>query len=228
MIHRKAPTSTIVLTERDLKSKSPRLLSWARRMRERDLRSENDRAVGSRFLQKAGPIAVALAVPVVLSLWTLTAVFAASPSPASGALPGDPQKGAVIFGQNCASCHGANLEGGVGAKLNPIEQLPGINSKDPAALEAVVKQGHAGQGAYAGQAMPAFGGRLSSTDINDVVSYILQSNRQGPAGLSPVDLARSNVFWVTVGIVLLVLVTWLLSRYNMRWIARRANAGREK
>ena len=63
---------------------------------------------------------------------------------ASGAttLPGDPTKGATLFAQNCATCHGANLEGGIGAVLNPIDKLPGIsNPLDPTFLIDVITNG---------------------------------------------------------------------------------------
>jgi mono/diheme cytochrome c family protein len=187
-----------------------------------------------RRLRWSLPVAIAVVLPLLFAGWTLAAVFAASPSPsasgsassASGAASaplGDPAKGAQLFGQNCATCHGSNLEGGVGPKLNPIEQLPGVsNPKDPAFIETTIKNGRAGQGQYAGSAMPAFGGKLSDQDIQDLAAFIIQQNQSGASGLTAVDLARSNVFWVTAIIALLVLVTWLLARYNMRWIARRA------
>jgi Kef-type K+ transport system membrane component KefB len=76
--------------------------------------------------------------------------------------------------------------------------------------------------------MPAFPpSQLSDADLNDVIAFIISQNQQGSAGLGPVELARANVFWVSTTILLLVLVTWLLARYNMRWIARRAAARRE-
>ena len=78
--------------------------------------------------------------------------------------------------------------------------------------------------------MPPKGGNpaLTAQDINDIVAFIIQSNRSGQAGLGPQELARSNVFWVSVAIFLKVMVTVLLSRYNMRWIDRRAAARRER
>jgi mono/diheme cytochrome c family protein len=184
-----------------------------------------------RRLRRAFPVAIAVLVPLVFAGWTLTAVFAESPSPSASAsegskLPGDPQKGQQVYGSSdCSSCHGANLEGGVGPKLNPIEKLPGVsNPLDPTYLITIVQKGKAGEGAYAGKSMPAHAS-LSEQNLKDLAAYIIQSNQQGPAGLSPVDLARSNVFWVAVSVSLLVMVTWLLSRYNMRWIARRAAGG---
>ncbi|MEP7105382.1 MAG: cytochrome c, partial [Chloroflexota bacterium] len=77
-------------------------------------------------------------------------------------------------------------------------------------------------------AMPAKGGSTSLTDqdVKDIAAYIIQANLSGKTPLSPSELARSNVFWVTVGIGGMCLLTYLLAQYNMRWIARRAAARR--
>src|SRR5262249_61635004 len=81
---------------------------------------------------------IAVLIPVILAGWTVTAVFAQSPSPEAGAspaaLPGDPVKGQQLFtAQGCGTCHGANLEGtSLAPRLNPITQLAGVsNPKDP-------------------------------------------------------------------------------------------------
>ena len=172
------------------------------------------------------PVALALVAPLIVAGWTLTAVFAAGSSSAS-ALPGNPSNGASVFAQNCTACHGANLEGGVGPRLNPLTQLPGVKDpKDPNYLISTVTDGRHGDPGYS-TAMPAFGSTLSAQQIKDVVSYILQQNESAAgAALSPEDLARSDVFWITVAIAIMVFLTYLLSRYNMRWIARRAQASK--
>ena len=180
------------------------------------------------------PVAAAALAPALLIGWTLTAVWAETPSSpgdqsSSQALPGDPAKGAQVFGANgCAACHGSNLEGGIGPKLNPITKLPGVaNPQDPAYLKTTIRNGRSGDPGFAAQ-MPSFdAAKISDQDLNDLVSFVIAQNRQGSAGLGPVELARSNVFWVSITIILLVLVTWLLAAYNMRWIARRAAARRE-
>jgi mono/diheme cytochrome c family protein len=188
------------------------------------------------------PAALVILAPVILLGWTLTAVVAqtspspaASPSgsPAAGAAApaGDPQRGQQLFSSSgCTSCHGASLEGGVGPRLNPIVHLP--DTKDPLTpsyLIDTITNGKSGVGGYG--TMPPKGGNQSLTekDISDIAAYIIQVNQQkGPTALGPVELARSDVFWVTVGIVIMVLLTWLLSRYNMRWVERRAAARRER
>ncbi len=178
------------------------------------------------------PAAVAVLVPALLTGWTLTAVSAQespSPSPSSSAPTGDPAKGAQVFGSaGCVTCHGANLEGGIGAKLNPIEKLPGVTDPlDPNYLRNTIRNGRSGDPGFSA-AMPAFGpDKLSDADVENVIAYITQQNKSGSSGLGPVQLARSTVFWVTVTIVLMVMITLLLARYNMRWIARRAQARRE-
>ncbi len=185
------------------------------------------------------PAAIGVLIPALLLGWTLTAVSAAptpSPSgaaasaapspgavpggaPAPGAAPvGDVQKGAQLYSaQGCTGCHGANLEGGIGPKLNPITKLPGVSDpKSPAFIMETIKNGRKGT------AMQAYGGKLQDKDIADLAAFIIDSNKKGAAGLSPSELAKSNVFWITTVVFLMVLLTWLLSRYNMRWIARRA------
>ena len=78
--------------------------------------------------------------------------------------------------------------------------------------------------------MPAKGGaaNLSDQDVKDIASYIVQTNLSGKTPLGPAELARSNVFWVAVGIGAMLLLTYLLAQYNMRWIARRAIARRNR
>jgi mono/diheme cytochrome c family protein len=199
------------------------------------------------------PAVITTVAPLLLLAWTLTAVFAAeqspspsasgaaqSPSPSGGAqspapsgaaaLPGDPQNGSQLYtSAGCTACHGSGLEGGVGPKLAPIEKLP--DTKDPLNpqyLIDTVKNGKSGVGGF-GQ-MPPKGGdaKLTDKDIGDIAAFIIQTNKNpGATPLGPAELARSNVFWITIAVLGMVLITWLLARYNMRWIARRNQARRE-
>ncbi len=191
----------------------------------------------------------AIALGGLIAAGTIS-VFAASPdaspsagaspapsggaSPSAAALPGNPQNGQQVYNQNCTACHGANLEGGVGPKLNPLQKLAGMPSGavgDPpvvAYIVDVIANGKAPSDGFS-TAMPAWSGKLTPTQINDVAAYIIQQNTSSAGGtLTPVELARSNVFWVTVGIGAMVVITYLLARYNMRWIARRAAARRQE
>jgi cytochrome c553 len=214
------------------------------------------------------PAVMALLAPLLLGVWTLTAVSAAeqspspsgaSPSPAAGAspgvsgspgaspsgspaasgspataasggLPGDPANGSTLYNSaGCTACHGAGLEGGIGPKLSPIEKLPDTqNPLDPNYLITTITQGKSGVGSYG--PMPPKGGdaKLTDKDIADIAAFIIQTNKNpGATPLGPVELARSNVFWVSTAVLLMVLITYLLARYNMRWVARRAAGRRE-
>ncbi len=174
---------------------------------------------------------VVLAIPALLALTAITTLADASPSP-SIALPGDPTHGAALYGQNCATCHGANLEGGIGAVLNPMDKLPGVsNPLDPAFLIQIITIGRQPQaGDPKSIPMPAKGGNpnLTDQDIKDLAAYIIQQNQINPSALPlPAgELAKRTIFWVSVGILSMLFVTFLLAQYNMRWIARRAAARR--
>ncbi len=174
---------------------------------------------------------VVLAIPALLALTAITTLADASPSPTI-ALPGDPTRGAAIYGPNCATCHGANLEGGIGAVLNPIDKLPGVsNPLDAAFLIQIITNGRQPQaGDPKSMPMPVKGGNpnLTDQDIKDLASYIIQQNQINPSALPlPAgELAKRTIFWVGVGILSMLFVTFLLAQYNMRWIARRAAARR--
>lgn len=178
-------------------------------------------------------LVLAVGLPAFFVLTALSTLADTSPSPststASGAptLPGDPQKGATLYAQNCTTCHGASLEGGIGAVLNPIEKLPGVsNSLDPAYLIGVITNGRTDNG----RKMPAKGGndKLTDQDIKDLAAYIIQQNRTPNNGpLAPGELAKRTILWVSVAIIAMGFITYLLATYNMRWIARRAAARRK-
>ena len=156
----------------------------------------------------------------------------ASGAPGAAALPGDPTKGQQLYNSSCTSCHGASLEGGVGPKLNPLQKISGTPDykkiSDPGVAEFLTTTIANGKPPSDGfGAMPAKGGNsgLSDQDVKDIAAYIIQTGLTGQAGISPADRARSTVVWVTIGVGVMVFLTWLLARYNMRWIAIRARKG---
>ena len=182
----------------------------------------------SRGLKRYGLLA--LAVPGILLLTGISTLADASPSASGPALPGDPNHGQTVFAQNCTSCHGVSLEGNIGPALNPIEKLPGVaNSLDPTFLIDIITNGRKHQPGDPKQTdMPAKGGAtISDQDIKDLAAYIIQQNVTGSPPLSPGELAKRTIFFVAVGIVVMVFITYLLAQYNMRWIARRAAARRK-
>ena len=153
-----------------------------------------------------------------------------APSASGGGLPGDAANGSTLYNSaGCTACHGAGLEGGIGPKLAPIEKLP--DTKDPLNpdyLISTIKNGKSGVGSF-GQ-MPPKGGdqALTDKDIADIAAFIIQSNRNpGATPLGPAELARSQVFWVSIAILGMIFITYLLARYNMRWVGRRARERRE-
>src|ERR1700692_2005510 len=106
---------------------------------------------------------VALAVPALIAFTAISTLAASSPSPSpsgSGALPGDPAKGATLYAQNCATCHGTSLEGGIGAVLNPLDKLTGVpNPLDSNSLIDIIPSGRTPQTGDPKQIpMPAKGG----------------------------------------------------------------------
>jgi cytochrome c5 len=177
--------------------------------------------------------------PAIPAFFALTAIAtmaydAPSPSPggsatASGAatLPGDPSKGATVYAQDCTVCHGASLEGGIGAVLNPIERLPGVaNPLDPNYLIGVITNGRTD----GSRVMPPKGGHpeLTDQDVGNLAAFIIEQNRMpGGGALSPGELAKRTILWVSIAIIAMGFITYLLSAYNMRWIARRAAARRK-
>jgi mono/diheme cytochrome c family protein len=188
---------------------------------------------------QASVLVAAIGIPALLALTaisTLADTPSPSPSGASGsrtgtALPGDPTNGAALYGQNCATCHGANLEGGIGATLNPIDKMPGVsNPLDPNFLISIITNGRVHQpGDPKQQDMPPKGGNpnLTASDIRDLAAYIIQANQTGQNGpLAPGELAKRTILWVCIGILAMMFITYLLAQYNMRWIARRAAARR--
>ena len=97
--------------------------------------------------------------------------------------PGEIARGAEVYAKHCAACHGAKLEG----QPNWQQKLP--NGRWPAPphddsghtwhhsdqwLFEVVEKGMVSPYAARGQQsdMPAFGDRLSNTEIRAVLAYI--------------------------------------------------------
>ena len=90
---------------------------------------------------------------------------------ASGAWAGDAASGGQVFTANCAACHagGNNL---VNAQKTLRKADLEKYGKD--SIEAIVTQV-----TYGKNAMPAFGGRLTAGQIEDVATYVLSQADKG-------------------------------------------------
>lgn len=76
---------------------------------------------------------------------------------------GDPAAGGEIYSTYCLPCHGAEGEGGIGLPLNPNEYIQA--STTPELVEFILE-------GRAGTAMAGFDGRLSETEIADVIAFL--------------------------------------------------------
>jgi mono/diheme cytochrome c family protein len=80
---------------------------------------------------------------------------------------GDPNRGAALYDQNCAMCHGPEGEGRIGATL--AKDWPAI--RPDLRIQSTIANG------VSGSVMPAWsqanGGPLAEQEINDLVAFIL-------------------------------------------------------
>ncbi len=76
---------------------------------------------------------------------------------------GDPALGAAVYSANCAVCHGVQGGGGIGLPLNPSQF---IQSQSNADLLAFIQAGRPGT------AMAGFKGRLTETDLANVIAFL--------------------------------------------------------
>lgn len=87
------------------------------------------------------------------------------------ALAGDAVTGSKIFSANCAPCH---LGGRNVIMTNKNLKKEGLEKYAMNSLDAITNQVKKGK-----NAMPAFGGRLSDQQIEDVATYVLQQAQKG-------------------------------------------------
>ena len=97
-------------------------------------------------------------VPVLVAALLLTACGGSDPVDDILALDGDTSNGAILFADNCVSCHPADGSAGTGAALN--EAVPDIND------EQMVTSISGGIGI-----MPVFSNALTNQEIADVAAY---------------------------------------------------------
>ena len=87
------------------------------------------------------------------------------------AVAGDAASGAKIFSANCAACHAGGNNVVNGAKTLKKDAL---DKYEMNSLEAIVYQVNNGK-----NAMPAFKGRLTDAQIDDVATYVLSQAENG-------------------------------------------------
>jgi cytochrome c6 len=106
----------------------------------------------------------------LISIFTVAfALFAIAFS--SPALAGDAASGAKIFSANCAACHAGGNNVIMAKKNLKKEALAEYGMNSVAAIVTQVTNGK--------NAMPAFGGRLSAAQIEDVATYVLAQSEKG-------------------------------------------------
>lgn len=87
------------------------------------------------------------------------------------ALAGDPAEGAKVFSANCAACHMGGNNVVNASKTLKKATLAEYKMDSVDAITNQVKNGK--------NAMPAFGGRLSPTQIDNVAAYVLDQAEKG-------------------------------------------------
>ncbi len=87
------------------------------------------------------------------------------------ALAADATDGAKIFSANCAACHAGGRNVIMADKTLKQEALLKYNMNS---IDAIANQVTNGK-----NAMPAFKGRLSQAQIEDVASYVLAQSEKG-------------------------------------------------
>lgn len=87
------------------------------------------------------------------------------------AIAADVENGERIFTANCAACHAGGNNVIMPEKTLKKEALQENGMKSVSAITYQVTNGK--------NAMPAFGGRLSDTDIEDVANYVLSQSDKG-------------------------------------------------
>lgn len=102
---------------------------------------------------------------------------------------GDAARGRVLYGQHCATCHGAGGEGGIGKTL----ARPWAAVRPDLTMRAVIRTG------VPNTLMPPWsessGGPLSDAEIDDLVAYVLLLSRGAPPASEASFAAASDTIW---------------------------------
>ena len=114
-----------------------------------------------------------LLVPLLIAA-SLTVHAAGFPQPSPGLMP-NPAKGKVLYNQNCASCHGADLKGS--DKGPPfLHRIYEPSHHADLAFQLAVKNGSRAHHWHFGDMKPVPG--LSPDDVAHVTTYVRSEQRK--------------------------------------------------
>jgi cytochrome c553 len=137
---------------------------------------------------------------------------------------GDPNRGAALFDQNCAVCHGSNGEGRVGAAL--AKSFSSI--RPDLAVKNIIASG------VTGSPMPAWsqanGGPLAEQDVDDLTAFVL-TLAENPVIFQPETPAEPEIepSWLSgwggiiLGVGLFVLIVGFAIWYQNRDKGKKQN-----
>lgn len=122
---------------------------------------------------------------------------------------GDPNRGAALFDQNCAVCHGPHGEGRIGARL----AKPWSSIRPDLEIKSAIVNG------IGGSPMPAWsqanGGPLTEAEINDLVAFVMTLPPAEVEAFSPTPGPLPRGFMSGWGGILLTVILFIL----LVWVA---------
>lgn len=115
--------------------------------------------------------------------------FLRSKGPRATPLPplevkGDAQRGAGVYVRHCRSCHGSAKKPGKAPQLDNPEFLAAVS---PAFLAHAIRQGRPPT------PMPAFEGRLSAAEIDNVVAWLVSLRERTPRARATLSAPRDDL-----------------------------------
>lgn len=127
---------------------------------------------------------------VLLTLVALTALLTLVPTVFGFNFEESVANGKVIYEESCATCHGAEAEGGVGPALNEKAKLDSLGIEN---VKHTVEDG------VEGTAMAAWSGELSEEEIGDVVNFIFAE--WADFTLIGIEMWPWEIAYVVIGII---------------------------
>jgi mono/diheme cytochrome c family protein/rhodanese-related sulfurtransferase len=142
-------------------------------------------AMGGYSQELGGPLTEAQMEALVATLraWQTEPSLALDDTPTEG----DMDRGAIVFGERCGSCHGALAEGETAQSLNRTTFL--AEASDAYLRYAIVNGREQ-------TPMPAFGDSLTTTQIDDIVAFLRNFEEDPhavPAHMMPPSLDRMAI-----------------------------------